>query len=344
LQCPVCGAKTIVDYREVSSVRFFECEACECLFADPSFLAEIEAGEVKNYECDYWREEVAAARERSFGSSLQRVAETFLYCRIPIRNFIDIGSGPGFLLDALAMLMPASSGMFHAAEMFPPAEGYRTRQPNYRIGPVGDMPLMFEAGCCIEVIEHLTPSMLRGLVRQLATRSVVGATYYFGSGRPAYVKNEDPDYLDPLRRGHIVSYAIKGLAPLFAEHGFSIIPLPGREWAFLAEYGASTQCSAEELLGRIWTADAENVERLKDPVFGPLMYSMGIESARCYLEHAVCLQRTEWAFQLDAQLGSAREALATAEQQSRELSLRLASDANAADVRRARSWLRRRFQ
>lgn len=164
------------------------------------------------------------------------------------------------------------------------------------------MPLTFDAGCCIEVIEHLTPRMLESLVEQLAARSRNGSLYYFGSGQPAYVKTEDPEYLDPYRRGHIVAYAINGLEKIFQKYGFTIIPLPGRAWAFLAEFRRSERPSADELLSRIWTALSENVQRLKDPEFGPLMYHIGIESARCYLEYAICNERTSWALNLDKKL------------------------------------------
>jgi hypothetical protein len=70
----------------------------------------------------------------------------------------------------------------------------------------------FDAGVCIEVIEHLTPATLRTLVAQLAGRSRPGSLYLFNSGQPAFVEQEDPAYLDPHGRGHVVSYSIAGAA------------------------------------------------------------------------------------------------------------------------------------
>jgi hypothetical protein len=309
MQCPVCQGKAPSAYRLISGVAYFKCRDCGTLFADPAFLDKIEAGQVQNYDTEYWKTELQDARDRSFSNSLQRVAEIFLYCRIPIRNFVDIGSGPGYLLDALSMVMPASRLLFHAVEMFPPPEAYRTLHPNYKIGSIGSVPTMFEAGCCIEVIEHLTPTMLHGLVKQMAERSVPGATYYFGSGNPDYVEKEDPAYLDPQRRGHIVAYSLKGLAPIFATYGFNLIPLPGRDWAFLAEFGPENKCSAADLLSRIWTAHPENLACLKDAEFGPLMYAMGIESARCYLEHAVSEARRQRLLQLEPWVKFAQDTL-----------------------------------
>ncbi len=286
-------------------MNYYECGACGSLFADPEFLAGIDSACIDNYRNEYWEEELIAARERSFGSSPHRVAETFLYCRIPIERFIDIGSGPGYLLDSLSLLMPASRRMFYAVEKFPPEEKYRTSSPNFIVGSIEDVPLAFEAGSCIEVVEHLTPAALRDLLRQLAAKSVPGATYYFSTDLPEYVKKEDPDYLDPYRRGHIVSYSIGALTEIFAAYGFNVIPLPGRNWAFLAEFGPRGACTADDLLNRIWSALPENVSRLKDPELGPLMYTMGVESGRCYLEHAICESRTAWALSLDAQLKTA---------------------------------------
>lgn len=298
VSCPICSSGSLSAYRIVSGVQYFECESCGSLSADAQFMADVEAGKLGNYTEEYWRDELKAARERSFGASLNRVAETFLYCRIPIESYVDIGSGPGYLLDALSIVLPSSTSRFHAVELFPPREENRTTHPNYFVGTLQDQPLKFEAGSCIEVIEHLTPTILRELVRQLASRSVPGALYYFNSSQPEHVKQSDPGYLDPYGRGHIVAYSLKALASIFGDFGFTIHPLHGRDWAFLAEFAHVKPCTADELLTRIWTAVPENVNRLKDPLFGPLMYTMGVESGRCYLEHAIAEQRAHWSLQL----------------------------------------------
>lgn len=309
MNCPICTAGTLTEFRLIDSVQYFECTSCGSLTADPQFLKDVEAGVVKNYHSDYWQMEDSAARERSYGSSLCRVAELFLYSRKPIARFVDIGSGPGHLLDAVTRLMPDSSSIFHAVEMFPPKHGYRTSHPNYMEGSIGQSPFKFDAGTCIEVIEHLTPSMLNGLVKQLSTRATDGSIFYFGSGQPAYVKAEDPEYLDPYNRGHIISYSLRALSNIFGEHGFAVTPLPGRDWAFLAEFGATQSATADDLMNRLWTPCKENVERLRDKSFGPLMYSIGIESARCYLEHHLSTERAQWVNGLDQEVQRLREQL-----------------------------------
>jgi len=225
--------------------------------------------------------------------------EVFLYSEIPIKRFLDIGTGPGYLLDSLSYLMPNYRTIFHGVELFPPPEQFRTAHENYVVGGIKDLRGTFSAGVCIEVIEHLSPDVLRSLISELADVSEVGALYYFNSGQPDFVKNDDPSYLDPIIRGHIVSYSIRALEHIFMEFGFKIIPLPGRSWGFLAEYDLTQEVpNAEQLMQRIWAAIPENTSILKDNGFGPLMYSIGVESARCYLEHAIANERTKWALSL----------------------------------------------
>jgi hypothetical protein len=302
--CPICDSASKL-FKKISDVDYYECNNCSSLFADPSFIIDINSHSKDNYSTKYWEKELHSARERSFGSSLQRVAETFLYSRIPINNFIDLGSGPGFLLDALSYLLPSSLNIFHGVELFPPDESFRTNNPNYFIGSIDEMEIMFDAGVCIEVIEHLSVETMHSFVEKISFRSNPGAIYYFGSGQPDYVKNEDPDYLDPLERGHIISYSLRGLEIIFNKYGFRIIPLYGRSWCFLAELANNSITrvqNAEDLLSRLWSALPHNVNILKDKMFGPLMYSIGIESARCYIEHAISNERTLWAIELNNKL------------------------------------------
>jgi hypothetical protein len=238
------------------------------------------------YDDDYWHEELTAAKERSYGSSINRVAETLLYARIPVSTFVDIGSGPGYLLDALSTLLPQFSSSIHGVELFPPPAQMRSKHPNYVIGSVGDLSLTISAGVCIEVIEHLYPETLEQLLQQLAARCEPQALIYFNSAQPRFVDDEDPGYLDPFHRGHVISYSLEGLRPIFRRYGFSVFRLPGRTWGFLAEYQSreTTEPDAEALLTRVWTADPSNLQMLQSNSFGPMLRTAGIEAARCYLE------------------------------------------------------------
>jgi hypothetical protein len=302
MQCAVCGNAESRPFREVDGIGFHKCAACGSIFADPAFLARVDAGLVGNYHEDYWASEMSAATERCYGSTLVRVAETFYYARKPIRRFIDVGAGSGLLLDALGSLLPSLRGMFYGVELFPPPVENRSTHPNYRIGQLGDLDEKFDAGVCIEVIEHLTPATLRLLGRQLAARSTDGALYYFNSGQPSFVEHEAPGYLDPLKTGHIVAYSIEGLESVFNPLGFNVIALPGRRWACLLEYGPVEAVTCADLFNRIWHPLAENMASLAADPFGDLFRTMGQESARGFLEFATAEERTKWAVSLRSTL------------------------------------------
>jgi hypothetical protein len=141
----------------------------------------------------------------------------------------------------------------------------------------------FDAGVCIEVIEHLAPATLRAMVAQLAMVSRPGSLYLFNSGQPEFVQREDPGYLDPHGRGHIVSYSLAGAATIFAPAGFNIIELPGRAWAFLAEFGPQQRVDADALIARLWQPVPDNLSMLRSARFGELIRTAGIEAARAYL-------------------------------------------------------------
>lgn len=277
MHCAICQAAGSLPYRDVDAVPYFRCAACGSLFAHPDFLAR---GRV--YADNYWAGELAGARERCFGPAILRVAETIAYCRLPIRNFIDIGAGTGWLLDALHVLLPEVIDRFHAVELHPPPLPHRTASPNYVIGTLADMRHVFDAGVCIEVIEHLAPDTLRSLAVQLARVSRAGSLYLFNSGQPEFVEREDPGYLDPHGRGHIVCYSLAGAAHILGPAGFNVIELPGRAWAFLAEFGPPRPVDAEALMARLWQPVAENAAMLKSARFGELMRAAGIEAARAY--------------------------------------------------------------
>jgi len=307
IRCAVCTSHAVDSYKKIDEVEFYTCGACGSLFADPAFLRAVEDGSVSNYRNAYWDMELLAAKQRSFGSSLQRIAETFFYSRVPVTRFVDIGSGPGYLLDAVATALPDATDMFYGVELFPPEPAFRSKHPNYRLCPLADVGQKFEAGVCIEVIEHLTPSMLDTLAKQMAQTSAPQAVYLINSGQPDYVLNEDPGYLDPHGRGHIMSYSIEGARRIFEPHGFTVFPLPGRHWAFLVEFQSQSksQSPIEQLEARIWSPVPANVATLRDGSGGSLMYHVGLDSARCYLEHATAVQRMEWVRSLQAELDQA---------------------------------------
>ena len=91
INCPVCFSSDARLLTEVARISYYTCNFCDVIFVSPEVLSQVDAGNgVVNYTETYWKEELSAARERSWGSALARVAEVFLYARIPIKKFIDI--------------------------------------------------------------------------------------------------------------------------------------------------------------------------------------------------------------------------------------------------------------
>lgn len=279
--CPLCTA-VAERFRLIDGVTYFECKQCDFIFADRVLLARVDAGEsLRRYDDSYWQDELSAARDRSYGSSLARAAEALLYCSIPVKRFVDIGTGPGYLLDALASFLPSSSDKFYGVEKYPPKEEERSSHPNYLCADLRDVGVKFECGVCIEVLEHLTPKMAENLAKAIAEVSLPGSLFLFNTGLTDYVRNEDSQYLDPYRRGHITCWSVTSAKMVFEKEGFAVHALPGKTWAFVVEWSPPPG-AGNCIRDRIWTALEENKAILSDPKTGKVMYLLGLESARAY--------------------------------------------------------------
>lgn len=302
--CAICESGPSRLYAVIDGHPYYACEACGSIHASPALLDAIDAGTASlgEYVEEYWQQERVGAEERAAGVSLCRAGEAILYCRRPVQRFLDVGAGPGFLLRNLQALLDPAGDIFHGVEKFPPAYAEKTR--NYHEGGVEDLAgAKFDAGVCIEVVEHLTPRMFDGLAEGLARASEPGTFWLFNTGMPDYVRNEDPGYLDPVRRGHIVSYSLAGAARILGPHGFEVGQLPGKSFAFFAEYRPP---SATDFEARIYGALEANAALLQRH---GLLYHAAFESARSYLYYAGYLQRTEWALALQSEAEAAAAAL-----------------------------------
>jgi len=286
-RCPACAIGTLHSLRQVEQVDYLRCDGCGTILAERGFLERTMAGNARTYDSTYWANELSATEERGYGASLIRLAEVFLYARRPIRRFLDVSCGAGTLLDASAELMPEIAHTFWGIEPFPPPLEYRSPHPQYRQGFLCDLEGRFDGGTCIEVIEHLPPPILKRLLADLAAVSEPGALWYFNSAQPDFVLRDDPGYLDPYQRGHIASYSIEAMRHIAGAAGFTVHALPGRDWAFLLEYGVHPPQDSTALLARLWTMLPENRATLESAKFGRLLLAAGVEGARCYLEASV---------------------------------------------------------
>jgi hypothetical protein len=276
IACPVCESGESSFHRKIDGYDYFRCDACGSLHIDNATLGAIDGGSsTRVYDAGYWQDELHAARARAQGVSLVRAGEAILYARRPVRRFLDVGTGPGYLPDALAALLPSHAAAFHGVELFPPEA--HSQSANYHIGDVRDVEGIFDAGTCIEVAEHLTPRMLRTLAQGLATISAKDSLWLFNTGSPDYVLQEDPGYLDPLRRGHIVAYGLRGVRHIFAPFGFRISAIPGKSYAWFAEFSPT---EAPEFAERVYRPLPSNRALLEDP---GLLFLAAFESARASL-------------------------------------------------------------
>ena len=283
--CSICGGG-LRPYTEKKrgdkSYLYYECEKCGSLSLDPTVISEMDAGiTLIEYSEEYWNMELKAARQRCFGPCLARLAEVIYYAKIPIDNFVDIGGGTGWLLDALSLYLPEHLSHFYSVEKYPPEERYCTQNPNYHIGSYAELSVKFQAGICVEVVEHLTPHMLVEMFQDIASVSSDGAIYLVNTGMPEYVKSEDADYLDPFVRGHIVSYSLEGMKCLLEPLGFTVRPIRGKTWAFCIEF--RSQWTDEDITSRIWTALPHNLKLLEDQKMGSVLQILGRESVNAYL-------------------------------------------------------------
>jgi hypothetical protein len=275
--CAVCQSPAS-HWAVVDGHEFSHCLVCGSVALNIEQMRAIDDGaSTRIYNADYWESEARAARERSWGGSLARAAEAIYVSQRPVRNFVDIGSGDGSLLDSLSYHLPSFSEHLVGIELFPPE--IHTQHPGYQHGSVEDLGTSVDCGVCIEVIEHLTPRMLRGLVKGLAERAEIDSCFLFNTGMGEYVLDEDKSYIDPINRGHIVSYGFPALETIFGEYGFRVSRLGSRSWAFIAEFRPSAPF---DMSSRTWQPLPENVAVLTDPRSGSLMSILARESLRAY--------------------------------------------------------------
>jgi hypothetical protein len=283
MNCSVCKSLNINLFTKVEVYSYYECSDCHVISIDSSIIKEIDDGlNIRKYDKTYWDNELNAAKKRAYGPCLARMAESIHYLQIPMNIFLDIGTGPGYFLDAVSAYLPEMSKKTYGIEKFPPEPEKRTKNNNYFMDDIKSFPNKVDCGLCMEVIEHITPLMFADILSQLAGVSSEGAIYLFNSGQPEFVKNEDISYLDPTIRGHIVSYSIQAVSIIAEPLGFQVHRLPGKTWAFVIEFEPSDSKNKKNIQDRIWNPLKQNLDLLTDFAGGSIFKTLGLESARAY--------------------------------------------------------------
>lgn len=258
--CPVCAELSFF-YKTVQGFAFFECSQCSVIHIDVDCLDKIDAGApIILYQNDYWKQEYSAARQR-LPMSVTRLVEAIYLSQIPVQRVIDIGTGQGLILEEMERFLPVNSRAIFGIEKFPP--DIRTRSPGYRIGSLQDIASegLYDAGLCMEVIEHLTPLMVRHLLTELSQLASEGGCFLFNTGLAESVKTRNPDYINPGVLGHIMFWTVEAMNVLGAPLGFTAQRFMDRDWCFILE---KTTIALKPITERVYTPLKENLFFLSD--------------------------------------------------------------------------------
>jgi hypothetical protein len=275
--CPICFLSSETKILKLNEL-FLECARCDFFFISNGVREFNQSVSNSSYDDSYWTGEMEAARERAFGICMARAAEVFVLSTRPVKNFLDIGTGPGYFLDAISKHLPDSEVNFFGVELYPPDRMYRSIHPGYKIGWLDLFTdNSIDGGICVEVLEHLTAAQVKELFEMLFIKATDKATFIFNTGLTDYVRKEDNAYLDPSIRGHISIWSIKAIRRLIGDLGWTVSAIPNRNWAFLVEKGAKFE---KDISRRIWKTLPENMELLGGKSNSKLLYLLGRDSLR----------------------------------------------------------------
>lgn len=285
IECPLCQeTTTMLLIKKVEAFSYHHCPECDFIFIDKEILDDIDNGrQVFEHLNKYSAKELETAKERAWGSAIARMSECLHYCRIPVDRFIDIGTRSGYFLDAVTHFLPDGCNRFFGWENDPPDKEFQTTHDNYFTSDLSDINEKFQAGLCMEVIEHFTPKQVYSLLHDLKDKLDDGAFFIFNTGLVKYVLEEDIDYLDPVERGHICAWSVKALNILLNDLGYTCYPIGQKTWAVGIEYNAKNSAIKDEsIVNRIWKILPENRKILEDKNSGTVIKILGLESARAY--------------------------------------------------------------
>lgn len=271
--CSICGSNKSAAW---FNQDFVECKDCDFIFWRKENLDVASTG--SGYGDNYWNAELASAHERAWGVSVARAAEVVLLAKIPIDKFLDIGTGSGYFLEAMHHFLPNEDITFVGVEKYPPQVDQRSKNKGYIQGWLDLFEEEeFDGGICIEVLEHLTVVQVQDLFQLLSKKVKENSIFLFNTGLTDYVKEEDPNYLDPLIRGHISIWSVEAITRLVSKFGWQIYEMPNRKWAFLAEKSGVRD---DDIFSRIWNPVPQNVNALKGVEQSNLLHIVGRDGLR----------------------------------------------------------------
>ena len=225
-----------------------------------------------------------AARERCFGPAVLRVAETIAYCRVPIawlhrhrrrhRLAARCAGGAAARGDRPVprgrAISAATAASHRQCELCRRHAGRCASDLRCRCLHRGDRAS--HASDAARVWWHSLPRC-RGRDRFIC--STPGSRISWNARIPATSIRTAAGTSCPIR------WPVR--RAIFEPAGFKVIELPGRAWAFLAEFGSQWPGDAEALITRLWHPVPENVSMLRSARFGELIRAAALDTARAYL-------------------------------------------------------------
>ena len=260
MRCAVCKANAAQRYRNVDGVGYLRCGACGSLFADPDFLAaeQLSSMPTTTGGMSCMRRGSAASARRCCA---WRRRSRIVVCR-SARSSISAPAPVGCSMHLRHCCQRRSIGSMRSSSIRRP----RRTAPAIRTTSSARWTACdrtFDAGVCIEVIEHLTPTTLRSLVAQLAAVSRPGSLYLFNSGQPDFVEREDPGLSRSARpRPHRLVFAALVPRASSGRPGSMSSRCPAAPGLFLPSSGRCSLVDADALIARLWHPVPENVSML----------------------------------------------------------------------------------
>jgi cyclopropane fatty-acyl-phospholipid synthase-like methyltransferase len=238
--------------------------------------------ELVTYDENYWESEANSALERARSGSLERFLELVVLSRIPIRSWLDMGTGGGQLLDEVNKLF---GDVFEqrGIELYPPGVQFRTKHEGFIIGEFEDLKnVEFDAITSIEVLEHLDPQEARKMFENIERLLTNGGIALINSGNDLYVEYEDLGYLDPIYRGHNYIYSLDSVQLLIKDLKLKLIRRSNSNWSFFLQKVDNFVPQLTSVKECLWTTHPFNRQLLYKVQNNDLLFLLGRESLRVY--------------------------------------------------------------
>jgi len=245
--CPVCGSHSSFSLVK-DGCSYFECSRCEFLFHRPGSGEHAASGQAF-YDSGYWEEERKEALRRETEDAFLRALELLCLSSIRVMNVLDFGCGLGITVQLLRDKLGLNAIGVDVSGDFAETEHLHRCTLKELSGKYP--PGYFDAIYSVEVFEHLEDpkEILKDLHRLLKPRGKI----LINTGTREYLSSHDQElnYIDPLRRGHISIYSLKSFQQLASAIGLTAEFVGVRRYEVLLSTSPSWEIPHPENFERI---------------------------------------------------------------------------------------------